>query len=74
MVETILWNHRYLAMEKLSDKGHHNGPSSSRFRDAVVCVCVCVCVCVVYMWCVCLCWKSGAILAVSSHIVTTERR
>ena len=61
MVETILWNHRYLAMEKVSDKGHHNGPCGSRFRDAVVCVCVCVCVCVVYMWCVCLCWKSGAI-------------
>ena len=50
MVETILWNHRYLAMEKVSDKGHHNGPSSSRFIDAVVCVCVCVCG--VYVVCV----------------------
>ena len=73
MVETILWNHRYLAMEKVSDKGHHNGPCGSRFRDAVVCVCVCVCVCGVYVVCVSVLEK-WSYLVVSSHIVTTERR
>ena len=57
-------------MEKASDRGHHPWDLVGADLEMQLCVCVCV----VYMWCVCLCWKSGAILVVSSHIVTTERR
>ena len=69
MVETILRNHRYLAMEKASDKGHH--PRDLVGADLEMQLCVCVCG--VYVVCVSV-LQSGAILVVSSHIVTTERR
>ena len=41
MVETILRNHRYLAMEKASDKGHHPRDLVGADLEMQLCVCVC---------------------------------
>lgn len=46
MVETILWNHRYLAMEKASDKGYHPWDLVGADLEMQLCVCACV-------WCIC---------------------